>query len=174
MQKETNTKKETNVINQLSETLKLNNIYVLQVVISLCVLVVVVALNLFLVDKTRNNTSYTFGITFNQEVSKEDLTNKINELDFLKVLNISKVGLFNKQYLVYLNEEISNDQKVSVDAKIKEIQNDATVDGIIKYNKFTTNVNNVDYIIYTIATAVLTILAIYIGNRVSKIFEQNK
>lgn len=174
MQKETNNKKETNVINQLSETLKLNNIYVLQVVISLCVLVVVVALNLFLVDKTRNNTSYTFGITFNQEVSKEDLTNKINELDFLKVLNISKVGLFNKQYLVYLNEEISNDQKVSVDAKIKEIQNDATVDGIIKYNKFTTNVNNVDYIIYTIATAVLTILAIYIGNRVSKIFEQNK
>lgn len=174
MQKETNNKKETNVINQLSETLKLNNIYVLQVVISLCVLVVVVALNLLLVDNTRNNTSYTFGITFNQEVSKEDLTNKINELDFLKVLNISKVGLFNKQYLVYLNEEISNDQKVSVDAKIKEIQNDATVDGIIKYNKFTTNVNNVDYIIYTIATAVLTILAIYIGNRVSKIFEQNK
>lgn len=174
MQKETNTIKETNVINQLSETLKLNNIYVLQVVISLCVLVVVVALNLLLVDNTRNNTSYTFGITFNQEVSKEDLTNKINELDFLKVLNISKVGLFNKQYLVYLNEEISNDQKVSVDAKIKEIQNDATVDGIIKYNKFTTNVNNVDYIIYTIATAVLTILAIYIGNRVSRIFEQNK
>lgn len=174
MQKETNNKKETNVINQLSETLKLNNIYVLQVVISLCVLVVVVALNLLLVDNTRNNTSYTFGITFNQEVSKEDLTNKINELDFLKVLNISKVGLFNKQYLVYLNEEISNDQKVSVDAKIKEIQNDATVDGIIKYNKFTTNVNNVDYIIYTIATAVLTILAIYIGNRVSRIFEQNK
>lgn len=174
MQKETNTIKETNVINQLSETLKLNNIYVLQVVISLCVLVVVVALNLLLVDKTRNNTSYTFGITFNQEVSKEDLINKINELDFLKVLNVSKVGLFNKQYLVYLNEEISNDQKVSVDAKIKEIQNDATVDGIIKYNKFTTNVNNVDYIIYTIATAVLTILAIYIGNRVSRIFEQNR
>lgn len=174
MQKETNNKKETNVINQLSETLKLNNIYVLQVVISLCVLVVVVALNLLLVDNTRNNTSYTFGITFNQEVSKEDLTNKINELDFLKVLNISKVGLFNKQYLVYLNEEISNDQKVSVDAKIKEIQNDATVDGIIKYNKFTTNVNNVDYIIYTIATAVLTILAIYIGNRITKIFGENK
>ena len=142
-----------------------------QLVIFVVIISFIVILNFTLVNREEFGKYYGVVLKFTnkQEISNvEKKVKEIEKVEEFKYINISKVGIFDKEFKLKFKEEINQDKKKKIEDKVKEIEKDVKVDDAIEYDKVSNNINSTDYVVYVISIAILTGISVYIINRVSR------
>lgn len=142
-----------------------------QLVIFLVIISFIVILNFTLVNREEFGKYYGVVLKFTNEQEISNVEKKVKEIEKVeefKYINISKVGIFDKEYKLKFKEEINQDKKKKIEDKVKEIEKDVKVDDAIEYDKVSNNINSTDYVVYVISIAILTGISVYIINRVSR------
>lgn len=142
-----------------------------QLVIFLVIISFIVIFNFTLVNREEFGKYYGVVLKFTNEQEISNVEKKVKEIEKVeefKYINISKVGIFDKEFKLKFKEEINQDKKKKIEDKVKEIEKDVKVDDAIEYDKVSNNINSTDYVVYVISIAILTGISVYIINRVSK------
>lgn len=142
-----------------------------QLVIFLVIISFIVILNFTLVNREEFGKYYGVVLKFTNEQEISNVEKKVKEIEKVeefKYINISKVGIFDKEFKLKFKEEINQDKKKKIEDKVKEIEKDVKVDDAIEYDKVSNNINSTDYVVYVISIAILTGISVYIINRVSR------
>lgn len=142
-----------------------------QLVIFVVIISFIVILNFTLVNREEFGKYYGVVLKFTNEQEISNVEKKVKEIEKIeefKYINISKVGIFDKEFKLKFKEEINQDKKKKIEDKVKEIEKDVKVDDAIEYDKVSNNINSTDYIVYGISIAILTGISVYIINRVSR------
>ena len=142
-----------------------------QFVIFVVIISFILILNFTLVNREEFGKYYGVVLKFTNEQEISNVEKKVKEIEKVeefKYINISKVGIFDKEYKLKFKEEINQDKKKKIEDKVKEIEKDVKVDDAIEYDKVSNNINSTDYIVYAISIAILTGISVYIINRVSR------
>lgn len=142
-----------------------------QLVIFLVIISFIVILNFTLVNREEFGKYYGVVLKFTNEQEMSNVEKKVKEIEKVeefKYINISKVGIFDKEFKLKFKEEINQDKKKKIEDKVKEIEKDVKVDDAIEYDKVSNNINSTDYVVYVISIAILTGISVYIINRVSR------
>lgn len=142
-----------------------------QLVIFLVIISFIVILNFTLVNREEFGKYYGVVLKFTNEQEISNVEKKVKEIEKVeefKYINISKVGIFDKEFKLKFKEEINQDKKKKIEDKVKEIEKDVKVDDAIEYDKVSNNINSTDYVVYVISIAILTAISVYIINRVSR------
>ena len=142
-----------------------------QFVIFVVIISFILILNFTLVNREEFGKYYGVVLKFTneQEISNvEKKVKAIEKVEEFKYINISKVGIFDKEFKLKFKEEINQDKKKKIEDKVKEIEKDVKVDDAIEYDKVSNNINSTDYVVYAISIAILTGISVYIINRVSR------
>lgn len=142
-----------------------------QLVIFLVIISFIVILNFTLVNREEFGKYYGVVLKFTNEQEISNVEKKVKEIEKVeefKYINISKVGIFDKEFKLKFKEEINQDKKKKIEDKAKEIEKDVKVDDAIEYDKVSNNINSTDYVVYVISIAILTGISVYIINRVSR------
>lgn len=143
----------------------------IQLVIFLVIISFIVILNFTLVNREEFGKYYGVVLKFTNEQEISNVEKKVKEIEKVeefKYINISKVGIFDKEFKLKFKEEINQDKKKKIEDKVKEIEKDVKVDDAIEYDKVSNNINSTDYVVYVISIAILTGISVYIINRVSR------
>ena len=143
----------------------------IQLVIFLVIISFIVILNFTLVNREEFGKYYGLVLKFTNEQEISNVEKKVKEIEKVeefKYINISKVGIFDKEFKLKFKEEINQDKKKKIEDKVKEIEKDVKVDDAIEYDKVSNNINSTDYVVYVISIAILTGISVYIINRVSR------
>ena len=141
----------------------------IQLVIFLVIISFIVILNFTLVNREEFGKYYGVVLKFTNEQEISNVEKKVKEIEKVeefKYINISKVGIFDKEFKLKFKEEINQDKKKKIEDKVKEIEKDVKVDDAIEYDKVSNNINSTDYVVYVISIAILTGISVYIINRV--------
>ena len=136
-----------------------------QLVIFLVIISFIVILNFTLVNREEFGKYYGVVLKFTNEQEISNVEKKVKEIEKVeefKYINISKVGIFDKEFKLKFKEEINQDKKKKIEDKVKEIEKDVKVDEV------SNNINSTDYVVYVISIAILTGISVYIINRVSR------
>ena len=142
-----------------------------QFVIFVVIISFIVILNFTLVNREEFGKYYGVVLKFTNEQEISNVEKKVKEIEKVeefKYINISKVGIFDKEFKLKFKEEINQDKKKKIEDKVKEIEKDVKVDDAIEYDKVSNNINSTDYVVYAISIAILTGISVYIINRVSR------
>lgn len=142
-----------------------------QLVIFLVIISFIVILNFTLVNREEFGKYYGVVLKFTNEQEISNVEKKVKEIEKVeefKYINISKVGIFDKEFKLKFKEEINQDKKKKIEDKVKEIEKDVKVDDAIEYDKVSNNINSTDYVVYVISIAIVTGISVYIINRVSR------
>lgn len=142
-----------------------------QFVIFVVIISFILILNFTLVNREEFGKYYGVVLKFTNEQEISNVEKKVKEIEKVeefKYINISKVGIFDKEYKLKFKEEINQDKKKKIEDKVKEIEKDVKVDDAIEYDKVSNNINSTDYVVYVISIAILTGISVYIINRVSR------
>lgn len=142
-----------------------------QFVIFVVIISFILILNFTLVNREEFGKYYGVVLKFTNEQEISNVEKKVKEIEKVeefKYINISKVGIFDKEFKLKFKEEINQDKKKKIEDKVKEIEKDVKVDDAIEYDKVSNNINSTDYIVYVISIAILTGISVYIINRVSR------
>lgn len=142
-----------------------------QFVIFVVIISFILILNFTLVNREEFGKYYGVVLKFTNEQEISNVEKKVKEIEKVeefKYINISKVGIFDKEYKLKFKEEINQDKKKKIEDKVKEIEKDVKVDDAIEYDKVSNNINSTDYVVYAISIAILTGISVYIINRVSR------
>ena len=142
-----------------------------QLVIFLVIISFIVIFNFTLVNREEFGKYYGVVLKFTNEQEISNVEKKVKEIEKVeefKYINISKVGIFDKEFKLKFKEEINHDKKKKIEDKVKEIEKDVKVDDAIEYDKVSNNINSTDYVVYVISIAILTGISVYIINRVSR------
>lgn len=142
-----------------------------QFVIFVVIISFILILNFTLVNREEFGKYYGVVLKFTNEQEISNVEKKIKEIEKVeefKYINISKVGIFDKEFKLKFKEEINQDKKKKIEDKVKEIEKDVKVDDAIEYDKVSNNINSTDYVVYAISIAILTGISVYIINRVSR------
>lgn len=142
-----------------------------QLVIFLVIISFIVIFNFTLVNREEFGKYYGVVLKFTNEQEISNVEKKVKEIEKVeefKYINISKVGIFDKEFKLKFKEEINQDKKKKIEDKVKEIEKDVKVDDAIEYDKVSNNINSTDYVVYVISIAILTGISVYIINRVSR------
>ena len=142
-----------------------------QFVIFVVIISFILILNFTLVNREEFGKYYGVVLKFTNEQEISNVEKKVKEIENVeefKYINISKVGIFDKEYKLKFKEEINQDKKKKIEDKVKEIEKDVKVDDAIEYDKVSNNINSTDYVVYAISIAILTGISVYIINRVSR------
>jgi hypothetical protein len=142
-----------------------------QLVIFVVIISFIVILNFTLVNREEFGKYYGVVLKFTNEQEISNVEKKVKEIEKVeefKYINISKVGIFDKEFKLKFKEEINQDKKKKIEDKVKEIEKDVKVDDAIEYDKVSNNINSTDYVVYVISIAILTGISVYIINRVSR------
>lgn len=142
-----------------------------QFVIFVVIISFILILNFTLVNREEFGKYYGVVLKFTNEQEISNVEKKVKEIEKVeefKYINISKVGIFDKEFKLKFKEEINQDKKKKIEDKVKEIEKDVKVDDAIEYDKVSNNINSTDYIVYAISIAILTGISVYIINRVSR------
>lgn len=142
-----------------------------QFVIFVVIISFILILNFTLVNREEFGKYYGVVLKFTNEQEISNVEKKVKEIENeeeFKYINISKVGIFDKEYKLKFKEEINQDKKKKIEDKVKEIEKDVKVDDAIEYDKVSNNINSTDYVVYAISIAILTGISVYIINRVSR------
>lgn len=142
-----------------------------QFVIFVVIISFILILNFTLVNREEFGKYYGVVLKFTNEQEISNIDKKVKEIEKVeefKYINISKVGIFDKEFKLKFKEEINQDKKKKIEDKVKEIEKDVKVDDAIEYDKVSNNINSTDYVVYAISIAILTGISVYIINRVSR------
>lgn len=142
-----------------------------QFVIFVVIISFILILNFILVNREEFGKYYGVVLKFTNEQEISNVEKKVKEIEKVeefKYINISKVGIFDKEFKLKFKEEINQDKKKKIEDKVKEIEKDVKVDDAIEYDKVSNNINSTDYVVYAISIAILTGISVYIINRVSR------
>lgn len=142
-----------------------------QFVIFVVIISFILILNFTLVNREEFGKYYGVVLKFTNEQEISNVEKKVKEIEKVeefKYINISKVGIFDKEFKLKFKEEINQDKKKKIEDKVKEIEKDVKVDDAIEYDKVSNNINSTDYVVYAISIAILTVISVYIINRVSR------
>ena len=142
-----------------------------QFVIFVVIISFILILNFTLVNREEFGKYYGVVLKFTNEQEISNVEKKVKEIEKVeefKYINVSKVGIFDKEYKLKFKEEINQDKKKKIEDKVKEIEKDVKVDDAIEYDKVSNNINSTDYVVYAISIAILTGISVYIINRVSR------
>ena len=142
-----------------------------QFVIFVVIISFILILNFTLVNREEFGKYYGVVLKYTNEQEISNVDKKVKEIEKVeefKYINISKVGIFDKEYKLKFKEEINQDKKKKIEDKVKEIEKDVKVDDAIEYDKVSNNINSTDYVVYVISIAILTGISVYIINRVSR------
>lgn len=142
-----------------------------QLVIFVVIISFILILNFTLVNREEFGKYYGVVLKFTNEQEISNVEKKVKEIEKVeefKYINISKVGIFDKEFKLKFKEEINQDKKKKIEDKVKEIEKDVKVDDAIEYDKVSNNINSTDYVVYAISIAILTGISVYIINRVSR------
>lgn len=142
-----------------------------QFVIFVVIISFILILNFTLVNREEFGKYYGVVLKFTNEQEISNVEKKVKEIEKVeefKYINISKVGIFDKEFKLKFKEEINQDKKKKIEDKVKEIEKDVKVDDAIEYDKVSNNINSTDYVVYVISIAILTGISVYIINRVSR------
>ena len=142
-----------------------------QFVIFVVIISFILILNFILVNREEFGKYYGVVLKFTNEQEISNVDKKVKEIEKVeefKYINISKVGIFDKEFKLKFKEEINQDKKKKIEDKVKEIEKDVKVDDAIEYDKVSNNINSTDYVVYAISIAILTGISVYIINRVSR------
>ncbi len=142
-----------------------------QFVIFVVIISFILILNFTLVNREEFGKYYGVVLKFTNEQEISNVEKKVKEIEKVeefKYINISKVGIFDKEFKLKFKEEINQDKKKKIEDKVKEIEKDVKVDDAIEYDKVSNNINSTDYVVYAISIAILTGISVYIINRVSR------
>ena len=142
-----------------------------QFVIFVVIISFILILNFTLVNREEFGKYYGVVLKFTNEQEISNVEKKVKEIEKVeefKYRNISKVGIFDKEFKLKFKEEINQDKKKKIEDKVKEIEKDVKVDDAIEYDKVSNNINSTDYVVYAISIAILTGISVYIINRVSR------
>ena len=142
-----------------------------QFVIFVVIISFILILNFTLVNREEFGKYYGVVLKFTNEQEISNVEKKVKEIEKVeefKYINISKIGIFDKEFKLKFKEEINQDKKKKIEDKVKEIEKDVKVDDAIEYDKVSNNINSTDYVVYAISIAILTGISVYIINRVSR------
>lgn len=142
-----------------------------QFVIFVVIISFILILNFTLVNREEFGKYYGVVLKFTNEQEISNVEKKVKEIEKVeefKYINVSKVGIFDKEFKLKFKEEINQDKKKKIEDKVKEIEKDVKVDDAIEYDKVSNNINSTDYVVYAISIAILTGISVYIINRVSR------
>lgn len=142
-----------------------------QFVIFVVIISFILILNFTLVNREEFGKYYGVVLKFTNEQEISNVEKKVKEIEKVeefKYINVSKVGIFDKEYKLKFKEEINQDKKKKIEDKVKEIEKDVKVDDAIEYDKVSNNINSTDYVVYAISISILTGISVYIINRVSR------
>lgn len=142
-----------------------------QFVIFVVIISFILILNFTLVNREEFGKYYGVVLKFTNEQEISNVEKKVKEIEKVeefKYINVSKVGIFDKEFKLKFKEEINQDKKKKIEDKVKEIEKDVKVDDAIEYDKVSNNINSTDYVVYVISIAILTGISVYIINRVSR------
>lgn len=143
-------------------------IYAKQIFIFLGIILTILLVTTISTTTVKLNKYYAVVVSFPKEQELKNVETKVKEIENVDLKEIDKIGLFNKQYKLIFDKEIDDAKKGAIEAKVKELEKEAKIDNPVIYNKVVENVNTMDYIIYSVSILALTIISLYLMNRVMK------